>query len=152
MAGKQRAPYLQVAFSGPVGRMSEGTWDGGWTRRAYVDLGPFRVRGLVADAQMGSALEEFGDHAATEIRLGHMLIGRWVLAVTSDGHSERQGIVMFLLCNLALTLMFLILSALFALLASDLGGARSFQSWLMLPGLGLCALQLWLNVKARFGG
>ncbi|MFE3837457.1 hypothetical protein [Pseudogemmobacter sonorensis] len=152
MADKQRAPYLQVAFPGPVGRVSEGTWDGRWTRRAYVDLGPFRVRGVVADAQMGSALEEFGDSAATGIRLGHMLVGRWVLAVTSEGHSERQGMVMFLLCNLALTLAFAILSALFAVVASDLGGARSFQSWLMLPGLALWALQMWLNFKARFGG
>ncbi len=152
MAGKQRAPYLQVVFPGPVGRLSEGTWDGRWTRRAYVDLGPYRVRGVVADAQMGSALQEFGDSAATEIRLGQMLIGRWVLAVTAEGHSERQGIVMFVLCSLALTLIFVLLSALFAVVVSDLGGARSFQGWLMLPGLALWALQMWLNAKARFGG
>lgn len=148
---KRRAPYFQTTFRGPVGTVSEGTWDGRWTRRAYVDLGPFRVRSVITDSQMGTALGEARDDPDSVIRLGHMLVGRWVLSVTSDGHTERQGLFMFLLCNLAVTFIIPIVFLILAVIISELTFSRHVVMWPLLIGAAIWAAQMVMNFKARFG-
>src|SRR5690606_38748902 len=104
--GRNKAPYFQTAFQGPLGSMSSGVWKEGWSRRAYVDIGQHRVRNLLASDQIGSAIEEAADDPRLVVRVGHYLFWRWALSVTSNGHTERQGFFGFWLHTLVISGLF----------------------------------------------
>lgn len=108
MATKQRLPYFKVAFPGPVEAVSDGMWESGWRRRAYIDLGPYRLRDLVTDPQMDCVLDEAGGDPDSVVRLGHFLLWRWLLSVTREGRTERQAPILFILSTLAITLAFVV--------------------------------------------
>jgi hypothetical protein len=162
MARKQRPPYFRVAFPGPVKTVSEGTWDGGWKRRTYIDLGEYRLRDVVTDMRMDSALDEAADDPGSVVGLGHFLVWRWVLSVSRDGRTERQGLMRFILSILAATAAFaasglVCLSiAIGAVDAVDSGRLRELLqlSGIALPGLVLpllWAAHMVMNFKAWCG-
>lgn len=121
--------------------MSGGTWQDGWTRRAYVDIGPYRVRQLLAGDQIGSAIEEAGNNPEAVFRIGHYLFWRWALSVSSDGHTERHGVFSFIVHSIVITVVF-------AVVFSLLGMAWGLLGWI---GFGLWAAHTYMNVSARFG-
>lgn len=140
-ASRQKAPYFRTAFRGPLRGMSSGTWKEGWSRRAYVDIGPYRLRNFLASDQIGSAIEEDGDDPRVVIRVGHYLFWRWALSVTSDDHSERQGFFGFWLHTLVITGVFCIVNLVLFSLLGVLG-------WL---GVGLWGVHMYMNFSARNG-
>lgn len=138
---RQNLPYFATAITGSLGSMSSGTWKEGWSRRAYVDLGPYRVRQLLASDQIGSAIEESGSDPELEVRIGHYLFWRWALAVSSNGHTERQGAFSFLFHSAIISVLFMIVGTVLGLIWGLLG----------LGVFGLWCAHMFLNFSARFG-
>jgi hypothetical protein len=145
MARKQRPPYFRVAFPGPVKTVSEGIWDGGWKYRAYIELGQYRLWDVVTDMRMDSALDEAADDPGSVVGLGHFLVWRWVLSVTRDGRTERQGLMHFILSIVAVTAAFAIGGLVcFSIAIGVLDAAASgrLRELLELSGIALLGLAL----------
>ncbi|ENO88256.1 hypothetical protein [Thauera linaloolentis] len=162
MATKQRLPYFKVAFPGPVDAVSDGMWESGWRRRAYIDLGPYRLRDLVTDPQMDCVLDEAGGDPDSVIRLGHFLTWRWLLSVTREGRTERQEPILFILSTVTITLAFAVggfICLFFAVGLLDAVGGGLLHGLLkplstMLLGLGLplvWAVHMVMNFRAWSG-
>lgn len=159
-----RAPYFKIAFKGPVGTLSEGTWKNGTTGRAYVDIGPYRLRRVMLRDNIDSALSEASDDPDVVIRVGHLLAYRWVLSVTSGEHTERQGLFFFLLVTLCGAFVHFIVLLLLAVYVSDylyvgtpfglivvfgLAPKIALLVLLLLAARWLC--NTWMNFAALFG-
>lgn len=138
---RQKLPYFTTVVSGSLGTMSRGSWKEGWSRQAYVDLGPYRVRQLLTSDQIGSAIEESGSDPELEVRLGHYLFWRWALSVSSNGHTERHSAFSFLFHSCIITFLFMIVG----LVLSAMWGLFG------LAVFGLWCTHMVMNVSARFG-
>ena len=139
--GKQKAPDLKTVFAGPIGSISGGIWKDGWTRRSYIDLGPYRLRTVIIREEVSSALSEATDDPNVVVRVGHYLFWRWALSVTSDGHTERHGIFSFLFHSLIITILVSMVNSVIFWVFGALG-------WVL---VAIWALHMYLNFSARFG-
>lgn len=141
MTKRQNPSFLQTSFAGPVEAVSRGIWKDGWARTAYADIGRYRVRNLLANDQIGSAIEEAAGDPHAVVRIGRYLFWRWALSVTHDGHTERHGIFSFFFHGAITSLLFLFFIALAAVVWGPFGWA-AFALWVT---------HIYMNVTARFG-
>ncbi len=140
MAEKQNPSFLQTTFGGPVEAVSGGVWQAGWARVPYIDIGPYRVRNVLANDQIGSAIREAAGDPEAVVRFGRYLFWRWALSVSHDGHTERHGIVSFFFHGAIISLLFLVCVALAAWIWGLLGWAV----------FGLWMTHAYMNFSARF--
>lgn len=151
MAGKQRPPYFGVVFPGPVRSVTgEMAWEGHWRSRAYIDFGRYRLGDVVTCPRMDRVLDECGSDPDAVVRLGHFLIWRWVLSVSSGGRIERQGLLPFALGLLLITATFAVGG--FVCLFIGIGVLEMADG--VLPGLALAvlwAVHMAMNLKAWLG-
>lgn len=151
MAGKQRPPYFRVVFRGAVRTVTEEmAWEGRWRRRTYLDFGRYRLKDVVTCSRMDRALDECGGDPDAVVRLGHFLLWRWVLSVSSGGRVERQAFPLFALGLLAISAAFA--GGGFVCLLISIGVLETVDG--TLPGLALAvlwAMHMAMNLRAWLG-
>lgn len=150
--GNDTTSPLRITHSGPIEGLETAVLRRGRVRFPGLRLGTARTGPILCSRAMLAALRQAEGEGDAAIRLGHLLIGRWVLSVSRGGQTARQGVFGFLLCNLLLGLAILVPAmALGEVIAAVIGRPPNTVQWpFMLTGAFWMAV-VGMNYAAWFG-